>query len=135
MKSEFSYCSIFKIVPVDFYQPLIMHCLVRYAIIPLFICEAEKKLASRRYTAEEFLQIVSHLTEIFRKIGRCGIEAKKTENDVPFMSSDDHLECFEIECNEDERLNKIFASENEFIFARKHVGISCADSTSKKTNG
>ena len=77
LRASFHIDATFKIVPVDFYQPLIMHCLVRDAIIPVFISDAEKKLASGPYTAEEFIQIVSHVTEIFRKIGRCRIEAKK----------------------------------------------------------
>ena len=35
-----------------------------------FIFEAEEKLATGRYTAQEFLQIVSHIREMFRKNGR-----------------------------------------------------------------
>ena len=42
-----------------------------------FISEAEEKSAPGRYIAQEFLQIVSHVTEIFRKNGRLGKRSGK----------------------------------------------------------
>ena len=68
-----------------------------------FIREAEGKLATGRYTAQEFLQIVSHVTEkSFEKMADEEKNQENFENDVPLMTSDDPLECFEIECDEDE---------------------------------
>ena len=56
-----------------------------------------------RFTAQEFLQMVSHATEkSFQKNCKCGKNQENIENDVPVMTSDVPLECFEIECDEDE---------------------------------
>ena len=69
-----------------------------------FISEAEGKLTTRRYTAQEFLHFVSHVTEkFFEKWQMREKNQENIENAVPFMTSDDPLECFEIECDEDER--------------------------------
>ena len=66
-----------------------------------FISEAEGKLATGRYTAQEFLQIVSHVFEkSFEKMANEEKNQENIENDVPLMTSDDPLECFEIECDE-----------------------------------
>ena len=68
-----------------------------------FISEAEGKLATGRYTAQEFLQIVSHVSEkSFEKMADEEKRQENIENDVPLMTSDDPLECVEIECDEDE---------------------------------
>ena len=68
-----------------------------------FISEAEGKLETGRYTAQEFLQIVSHVTDkSFEKMADEEKSQENIQNDVPLMTSDDPLECFEIECDEDE---------------------------------
>ena len=67
------------------------------------ISEAEEKLATGRYTAQEFLQIVSQVTEESFEI--MADEEKNQENsetDEPFMTSDDPLQYFEIKSDEDE---------------------------------
>ena len=66
-----------------------------------FISEAEEKLTTGRYTAQEFLQIVSHITEnSFEKMAAKEKNQENIENDVALMTSDDLLDCFEIECDE-----------------------------------
>ena len=68
-----------------------------------FISETEEKSATGRYTAQKFLQIVSHVTDkYFEKMADEEKNQENIENDVPLMTSDDLLECFEIECDEDE---------------------------------
>ena len=68
-----------------------------------FISEAEGKLATGPNTAQEFLQFVSHVTEkSFEKMANEEKNQESNGNDVPLMTSDDPLECFEIECDEHE---------------------------------
>ena len=90
-----------------------------------FISETETKLATARYTAREFLQIISHVTEkSFEKIVDVEKHQENIENDVPPMTSDDPLECFGIECDEDETdCTKSCAWIGKKIFVRSHVGI------------
>ena len=89
-----------------------------------FISEAEEKLTTGLYTAQAFLQIVSHVTE--KSIEKKADEERNQENienDVPLMTSDDPLECFEIECDEDEtNCTKCCACELEIIFCAKPCG-------------
>ena len=60
-------------------------------------------MALRRYTAQQFLQIVCYVTEkSFEKMADEEKNQEIIENDVPLMTSDDPLQCFEIECDEDE---------------------------------
>ena len=90
------------------------------------ISEAEIKLATGRNTAQEALQIVSHVTEkSFEKVADEEKNQEKIENDVPLMTSDNPLECFEIECDKDETdCTKCCACELEkLIFVRNHVGV------------
>ena len=63
-----------------------------------FISEAKEKLATGRcYTAQEFLQIVSHVTEeTFEKMADEEKIQENSENEVPFMTFNDPLQYFEI---------------------------------------
>ena len=59
-----------------------------------FISEAEEKMPTGRYTAQELLQIVLYVTEKpFEKNGRCE-KNENIENDVFLMTSKDPTDCF-----------------------------------------
>ena len=67
------------------------------------ISDAEGRLATGRFTAQEILQIVSLVTEkSFEKMADGENNQENIEKDVRLMTSEDPLECFEIECDEDE---------------------------------
>ena len=74
-----------------------------------------------------FLWIGSHVTESFLKNWQICKKKENIETDVPIMTADDLFDCFEFQCDEDEKLYKMLpVKKKTIILARNQVGIWCA---------
>ena len=103
-----------------------------------FISESERKLATGRYTAQEFLQIVSHVTrKSFEKNGRCGKKIKKIlEMTYPLWPLTIPSNALKSNATKMRHTVQNVApmTWKKIIFVRNHMGICCAHSASKKRN-
>ena len=99
------------------------------------LVQLRKKLALGRYTANEILQIVSHVTEkSFEKMTDKEKNQEKFENYMPLMT-DDPSNALQLNATKmKQTVGKVAGLTSKNFFVQNHVGMWCEHSASKKTS-